>query len=115
MALPALVEALNDPTKFVRRAVIQALGEIGSAEATPWLLRALHQDDYFIRWAAAEALGKIGASEAVDDLAAFLEDNYEPPLQDKPERRFSDVVALALEQIGTSEAQLALANRRTPH
>ena len=44
---------------------IQALSEIGTAQAIPPLLQALGDSEWVVRKAAAEALGKIGTAQAI--------------------------------------------------
>jgi HEAT repeat protein len=111
-ALPALLEALNDHEGFVRRSVIHALGDIGNLQAVPRLLDFLSDQDAQVRWVTVEALGKIGAPEAVKDLKRLLVDSYEVPYADEfgqtSERRLSEMVVRALENIGTQDAKQAI-------
>jgi|GEM_PF-768098 len=118
-AVPALLPLLNDSEGFIRRAAIVALGEIRHQQAVPRLLDALDDHDPQTRWVAAQALGKIGAPEAVSALRRHLNDPYENRLltefEESPETRLANVVAQALEDIGTQEALTALAEWRNAH
>jgi HEAT repeat protein/S1-C subfamily serine protease/DNA-directed RNA polymerase subunit RPC12/RpoP len=63
-AMPDLADAFKDSTdKTVRRAVVEALANIGkSAQTTvPIYIEALHESDRDLRKAALEAVGKLGA------------------------------------------------------
>ena len=59
VAVPALIGALKDEDREVRRNAAEALGQIGPA-AVPALIKALKGQDGIPRLGAAEALGKIG-------------------------------------------------------
>src|SRR5439155_18365136 len=60
--LPALANAVADPSAQVRLQAVEALETIGpdAAPDTPALEGALSDRNLFVRWAAARALGKIG-------------------------------------------------------
>jgi HEAT repeat protein len=62
MAVPTLIEALDDSRDDVRGEAIAALGEIGSegAAAVSQLIRFLHDPSSSVRGRAATALGKMG-------------------------------------------------------
>ncbi len=62
-AVPALIRALDDGDARVRRAVVEALGQIGPAAKTaiPALTRALSDDDPEVRVKARHTLERIGA------------------------------------------------------
>jgi len=134
-AVLVLGQALHDRNGFVRRRAIEALGRIkhpGGASAlrevlldrgTPAgrlveriklvisLVLGVIDIDYFpeeraeLRQQAASALGEIGGDEAVEALIQALNDGETTFLT---ERRLSDVVAEALQKIGTPEADVAL-------
>jgi len=61
-AVPALIEALRDPSRAVREGAAHALGDIGAraAPAVEALIVAFEDPDDFVRWKAARALGRIG-------------------------------------------------------
>jgi HEAT repeat protein len=76
VAVPALFEALDDPSEAVRHAAAQTLAELKlTAEEIPRLERALQSDDVYVRAFAAWRLGNFreDAREAVPALAAALE------------------------------------------
>jgi serine/threonine protein kinase/HEAT repeat protein len=80
-AVPALVEALEDPELAVRWDAAKALGKMGpaAARAVPALAAVLHeQDDPIVRQRAVVALGEIGpaARSAVPALIGALKDNF---------------------------------------
>ncbi len=62
-AVPALIVALKDQAKVVRRRAAEALGKIGTEAkaAIPALIAALDDEGYLVRESAADALEKIGA------------------------------------------------------
>jgi HEAT repeat protein len=63
-AIPVLLEAMKQDDFMIQTAAIEALGEIGSAEAVPPLEQVLHGDLMNTREAAVWALGKIGPAAA---------------------------------------------------
>ena len=105
-AIPALIKALEDSDKRVRRNAVSALGKIGvpavpalivalknrdhctlchanealikiGVPAIPALIEALKDHDQFVRFNAAEALGSIGDASAVPALSKALRDREE--------------------------------------
>ncbi len=77
-ALPALAHALYDEDVFVRRAVVQALGRIGTP-AVGWIVAALADRDPDVRCQAAKALQALGpgATLAGPGLVRLLDDDDE--------------------------------------
>lgn len=76
-ALPALLDALKDPSR--RQSAAQAIGDIGaqgSSVSVPALLRHVDDTDEGVRSSVYNALGKIGptASDAVPALVAALDE-----------------------------------------
>ncbi len=67
--LPALIEALKDPSPAIRRQVANALGNLGpSAEAAvPALVATTRDPDDWVRHQAFEALKKIRAESKADE------------------------------------------------
>ena len=63
-AVPALTEALKDPSAIVRQTAVKALAQIGpeARSAAPALKKALGDSDQGVRLAAAEALKAIQAN-----------------------------------------------------
>ena len=78
LAVPALIDLLQDPDPDYHWSAADVLGDIGPAAeaAVPALARALEDSDEDVRSAAASALGNIGpaAEAAVPALARALED-----------------------------------------
>ncbi len=73
-AVEAVLAALMDNDKHVRKAAARALGQIGEIRAVEPLLAALKDDDADVRNAASEALGKIGDTVAIAPLISCLKD-----------------------------------------
>jgi HEAT repeat protein len=71
-ALPALREALGDPSAWIRRDLVWAMRAIGDPAAVPDLVRRLDDPDAEVREAAIRALGEMGGSEGVQALVDFL-------------------------------------------
>ncbi|KZX13123.1 HEAT repeat domain-containing protein [Methanobrevibacter curvatus] len=72
-AIPALISALGDLNKFVRRESSTALTKMGSSAVKP-LIAVLDDDDWKVRGAAAWALGSLGDDNVVDPLTKLLDD-----------------------------------------
>jgi len=75
-AVPALIQALGDSDRDVRRAAAEALGDLGDPQAVPALIQALRDDWEAVRRAAAEALGKLGDPQAIPPLIQALGDYW---------------------------------------
>ena len=74
VAVGSLVKALDrDP--WLRFSAVEALGEIGDAQAVGPLVGLLADES--IRLSAIEALGKIGSAEALGALARLLRENQD--------------------------------------
>lgn len=97
-AVPALVEALDDPEAAVRREAARALGSLKDARAVGPLVEALGDPEKNVRFYAAYALGEIKAPEAADALVDALVD----ALAD-PEWCVRDQAAWALREIGDAD------------
>ncbi|MBZ0156353.1 MAG: HEAT repeat domain-containing protein [Alphaproteobacteria bacterium] len=68
-----LIDYLNDMRRDLRRATVEALGEIGDPEVIGHLLEASQRDvDAHVRRSAIEALGNIQAKEAYTPLVDLL-------------------------------------------
>ncbi|MBN1285965.1 MAG: HEAT repeat domain-containing protein [Anaerolineae bacterium] len=120
LAVSRLVDALGDGDFGVRRAVAEALGKIGAhlgaadrrtgalrARVAPALIDRLDDDSNLVRLAATEALGRVRDERAVPRLAAQL--RKAGRIKVAMFQRTAQVVAEALEQIGTAEALAAVA------
>jgi HEAT repeat protein/beta-lactamase regulating signal transducer with metallopeptidase domain len=70
----ALIAALADTDREVRKQVIQALANLEDPAAVPGLKRATADSDTEIRRAAVEALSEIGGTEAIEALMGLLKD-----------------------------------------
>lgn len=70
-AVPALIDALNDPDVFVRRHAAEALAEIGDLRAIDPLLRAVEDADVTVRWKAARGLARLGRPAVLALLRAL--------------------------------------------
>ncbi len=90
-AVPALVEALEDPESSVRREATKALGAVKDALAVAALVAALGDRDMNVRFYAAHALGEIKNPKAAEALLRALQD---------PEWCVRDQAAWALREIG---------------
>lgn len=104
-AVPALVQALRDPTAEVAREAALALGAIKDFSALPHLAEAvLNRDGYFhslTRIAAAESLGRLRDTRAVESLITGARD----PIADA-----SCAAVTALGEIGDPTAVPTLIN-----
>jgi HEAT repeat protein len=69
--VPALVQAMEDQNRVVRRATARALGSVGpqAVEAVPDLIQALEDRTWSVRRAAAGALKAITGQDFGEDLA----------------------------------------------
>jgi len=72
-ALPALVEALDNPDNLERWEVAKAIGEIGTSEAAPALVRALEDEEFEVRWCAAEGLIRMNVQGLKPLFQALME------------------------------------------
>ncbi len=76
IAISAVKPLLDDPSIYTRVAVLQALGQLPAARATPLLLeRTAPGRPLFERMTAAEALGTLKAADALPTLRAGLADS----------------------------------------
>lgn len=72
--IAALLKAVEDSDRGVRRHAASALGNLGSGAAVPALVEALRDRDMEVRATAAAALSNVGDSRAVLGLIAALQD-----------------------------------------
>jgi len=89
-ATARLIQCVNHSDATVRQASIQALGEIGRAEAVPALARALADPDQGARVAAVWALGSIPGPEstaALQEAARSEDPNVGIPARARLRRR----------------------------
>jgi HEAT repeat protein len=76
LAMPALMDALNDPEDSIRCVAALALGQMQAASAIPALTLLLADPSGWVRGAAADALALIG-EPAVPALGEALQDPRE--------------------------------------
>ena len=91
--------ALRDPERVVRQAAINALGRIGTTEATERLAEILRDASSGLQSSAARALGRIGG---FDSLHALLDHLHEA------DRKTVERTVEALTRIGDAAALLPL-------
>ncbi|MCU0631295.1 MAG: HEAT repeat domain-containing protein [Methanoregulaceae archaeon] len=96
-AVPALIEALGDPT--ISWLAAESLGKIGDERAVEPLIAVLGSDEKWLRRNAAEALGKLRAPSAVEPVIRLLSDK---------KHDVREIAARALGQIGDERAVPAL-------
>lgn len=70
----ALIDALADPNRDVRKEAAQALANIGDEAAVPALKKLVGDGDASTRRTAVEALKEIGGADALQALMALLKD-----------------------------------------
>lgn len=74
-AVEFLIKALGDPEPMVRRAAIQALGELKATSAVDALSPFLKDDDKSTRKSAAIALGRIGDKKVAGEVETAANSN----------------------------------------
>jgi MFS family permease len=73
LALGALIETLEDPSRSVRRAAISGLGKIGNDEAAQYLALAIQDRNPRLQSPAVRALAKIGSLRSMQTLLDNLQ------------------------------------------
>ena len=96
-AVPALIEALSDPT--ISWLAAESLGKIGDERAVGPLIAVLGSDEKWLRRNAAEALGKLRDPIAVEPIIRLLTDK---------KHDVREISARALGLIGDERALTAL-------
>ena len=102
VAVPALITALQDEDRDVRRHVVGALLSVGDDRAVPALVAALSDTAQKVRRPAAVTLGRMGDGRAVPALIDALKDKAQ---------KVRRAAAVALGRIGAPEAVAALQER----
>jgi HEAT repeat protein len=74
LAIPVLIDALEDEDFRIRLYATEILGQIGGAEGVTALTDALRDPEWRVRWRAADALGKLGDQAVVQDLCEMMRD-----------------------------------------
>jgi HEAT repeat protein len=82
LAVPALVEAMEDKDQHIRWESAKALGQIGDPLATQALIKALDDKIFEIRWLAAEGLSAIGRPAIIPLLKRLIEEPESPWVRD---------------------------------
>lgn len=129
-AIPQLLDVLHDERMGARGAAARALAMIGKP-ALAGLIAELRNKDSYVRQYTATALGMVGDERAVEELVKMLNDQTEVPFVrhaaaealvdigaagvpglilglNDPDPEIREVIAEALELIGTAEAYEAL-------
>jgi len=65
--------------RYVRRGIVQALGQLGGVKACEVLVRCLNDQEWGVRMYSAEALGKVGSNKHINSLKSLLSDEHEWP------------------------------------
>lgn len=71
--IPLAVQAMEDPEKEVRLALVELLGKCPRDESVGYLLKALGDRDEWVRIRAIEALGGKNAGQAVPEIISLWE------------------------------------------
>lgn len=74
VAMPSLLESLQDPRWYVVRDAAFVLGEFRAEEAIGPLARQLKHKDHRVRWEVVKALGLIGDPKAAEPLLVALQE-----------------------------------------
>ena len=74
-----LCNNMNNEHRYVRRGIVQALGELGGERACTTLTKSLKDREWGVRMYAAESLGKVGNRSHVPNLIPILKDEHEWP------------------------------------
>ena len=72
-----LIEVLKDENEYARRAAVEVLNHLGTAQDIKHLLQVIKDDDWWVRTRAADALGKIGGPRVVDAVIELIRDEDE--------------------------------------
>ena len=70
--VPAVLDALNDPSPRLRKNAAEGLGLIGDRNTVPALIEAVKDREWYVVIAAAKALGQIKDSRATKPLLEVL-------------------------------------------
>jgi HEAT repeat protein len=73
-AIPALVEALENPNEAVRENAVSSLGDLGAVNAIPAIRKLLRDPSPDVRTNAANSLAELGAVESITDIASLFND-----------------------------------------
>lgn len=68
--------------RYVRRGIVQALGQLGGSLASKQIIKCLNDEEWGVRMYAAEAMGKVGSKKHINFLIPLLEDIHEWPQEE---------------------------------
>ena len=74
-----LCKNIEHKHRYVRRGIIQALGQIGGSLASKHIIESLNDKEWGVRMYAAEAIGKVGNKDHINLLLPLLKDEHEWP------------------------------------
>ena len=74
-----LCSNLGHEHRYVRRGIVQALGQLGGIKACEVLVSCLDDEEWGVRMYSAEALGKVGSNKHIKLLKNLLNDEHEWP------------------------------------
>ena len=77
-----LCENIDHKHRYVRRGIVQALGQLGGPIACEQIIKCLNDEEWGVRMYSAEALGKIGSNKHINLLKNLLNDVHEWPRQE---------------------------------
>jgi HEAT repeat protein len=102
VAIPGLIDVLDDMNVDRRIAAVEALVHIGVSDprVVPALIHALNDESSWVRIPAVNALGKSRNIQTVNELARLLKDDLDSDVRKAAEK--------ALSEIGTRQALNAL-------
>ncbi|MEY3220129.1 MAG: hypothetical protein RIT27_1486 [Pseudomonadota bacterium] len=106
-SLPTLLHDIKNPDAFVRARVVEALGQMGDAQAVLPLLERLQTDSQAsVRWRAAESLGMLKNPQAINVLLETLQREIDPVVRGRAAEalgffKSEDVVVALLDALQT--------------
>jgi HEAT repeat protein len=74
-----LCKNIEQEHRYVRRGIVQTLGNLGGKKACEALILCLNDREWGVRMYAAESLGKVGDKSHITDLDKLLSDGHEWP------------------------------------
>jgi serine/threonine-protein kinase len=74
-AIDVVIKANHpDTIRYLIRAAVEVLNEVGNAKSVKYLLEALKDSDWWVRSRAADALGKIGGPRVIEAVLQLVRD-----------------------------------------
>jgi len=77
-----LCENIDHKHRYVRRGIVQALGQLGGPIACEQIIKCLKDPEWGVRMYAAEAIGEVGSKEHINFLLPLLDDEHEWPQEE---------------------------------